>query len=179
MRRAYIGLGTNLGQRKTNLKEALIHLDRHEQMEVAQVSGIYETAPVGLLEQPDFLNVCAEVRTSLSPRELLEAMLQVERKLHRVRTIRWGPRTIDLDLLLLDHEVISEPQLTVPHPRMTERAFVLIPLAEIALDVVIPPTGRTVGEWLQVLGDKEGVRLHPHQWGPDLAIAKKGGVKKT
>lgn len=172
IRRAYIGLGTNLGRRRNNLEEALIRLDRYKGTEVVRVSRIYETAPVGLLEQPDFLNMCAEVKTSLSPGELLEAMLQVERELHRVRTIRWGPRTIDLDLLLLDDEVLAEPRLTVPHPRMTERAFVLIPLAEIAPDVIIPPTGRTVVQWVEALDNMEGVRLHPRQWGPEHSFCR-------
>ncbi|MDR6227080.1 2-amino-4-hydroxy-6-hydroxymethyldihydropteridine diphosphokinase [Desmospora profundinema] len=176
MTRAFIGLGTNLGERTANLKEALTRLDRQEGIRVVRVSRIYETKPVGLLEQPDFLNRCAEVETSLSPAELLAAMLRVERDLHRVRTIRWGPRTIDLDLLLMGDQVIREPSLTVPHPRMTERAFVLIPLKEIASDVVIPPTGRTVGQWAEEVPDRDHVRPISCDGQTEKNDSRRGGV---
>jgi 2-amino-4-hydroxy-6-hydroxymethyldihydropteridine diphosphokinase len=173
---ALIGLGSNLGQRMAHLEEALTRLDQVPGIQVTRVSRVYETAPVGIVQQPDFLNGCAAVQTSLSPFALLKALLQVERTLHRERTVRWGPRTIDLDLLLYGQQVIREPALTVPHPRMTERAFVLIPLREIAPDVMIPPTGRTVAQWATACPEQESVRLSSYQWQSEKFHLKRGGV---
>ena len=115
-------------------------------MEVRQVSSLYETAAVGVTDQPDFLNAVAEVATTLSAAALLDALLNLENLLGRKRTFRWGPRVIDLDLLLYGDEQITLPTLTVPHPRLSERAFVLVPLAEIAPDLVLPGDNRTVAE---------------------------------
>ena len=111
-----------------------------------QVSSLYKTAPVGMTEQPDFLNAVVEIQTTLPALELLGVLLHIEKKMGRVRTIRWGPRVIDLDLLLYGEQQIALPNLTVPHPRLRERAFVLVPLAEIAPGLVLPGDGRTAAE---------------------------------
>ncbi|MDI6908039.1 MAG: 2-amino-4-hydroxy-6-hydroxymethyldihydropteridine diphosphokinase [Thermoanaerobacterales bacterium] len=134
---AYIGLGTNLGDRRANLDRALALLDAAPGVRVSRVASIYETAPVGYTAQPDFLNTVAEVETALAPADLLAVMQRIEDELGRVRTVRWGPRTIDLDLLLYDDLTLDNPALTVPHPRMAERAFVLVPLAELIPDRIL------------------------------------------
>lgn len=141
-RRAYIGLGGNLGDPAVAMAAALKALDASAHTNVTAVSSLYRTPPWGKPDQPDFLNAAAAVETGLSARELLAFCLDVERKLKRVRTERWGPRTIDLDLLWFGGQAIAEEGLTVPHPRMAERAFVLVPLAEIAPGLMVD--GRTV-----------------------------------
>jgi 2-amino-4-hydroxy-6-hydroxymethyldihydropteridine diphosphokinase len=144
--RAYVGLGGNLGDRRSYLERALDLLDRDPEIRVADVSSFRDTEPVGYVDQPRFLNAVAAVETELGPRELLERMLAVERVLGRERAgPRYGPRTIDLDLLLYGDEQIAEPGLVVPHPRLAERAFVLEPLAELAPDLVLPD-GRRIAE---------------------------------
>jgi 2-amino-4-hydroxy-6-hydroxymethyldihydropteridine diphosphokinase len=137
MTRAYVGLGANLGDREATIRAAL-----HALPGVVAVSSLRETDPVGVVDQPRFLNGVAAVETDLSARELLEELLAIERELGRERRERWGPRTIDLDLLLYGEETIDEPGLTVPHPRLHERRFALEPLAELAPDAVIPGRGR-------------------------------------
>jgi 2-amino-4-hydroxy-6-hydroxymethyldihydropteridine diphosphokinase len=131
--RAYVGLGSNLGEREATLRDALARLDEVEGIDVVAVSSFRETDPVGKVDQPRFLNAAAAVETSLGPRELLDALLEVERSLGRDRSQeeRWGPRTIDLDLLLYGDETVDEPGLEIPHPRLAERAFVLEPLLEL------------------------------------------------
>ena len=141
---AYLGLGTNLGDRESYLAQALKELGGLPTMEIGAVSSIYETAPVGLTDQPDFLNLVVSVRTTLSPRELMDALLNIENKMGRVRTVRWGPRVIDLDLLLFGDVRVGVPGLSVPHPRLRERSFVLIPLAEIAPDLIFPGEKMTI-----------------------------------
>ena len=141
---AYLGLGTNLGDRESYLAQALKELAGLPTIEIGAVSSIYETAPVGLTDQPDFLNLVVSVRTTLSPRELMDALLHIENKMGRVRTVRWGPRVIDLDLLLFGDVRVEVPGLSVPHPRLRERSFVLIPLAEIAPDLILPGEKMTV-----------------------------------
>ncbi len=139
MARAYIGLGSNLGDREAALRDALDLLGGA----VVAVSSFRETDPVGYLDQPRFLNAAAELDTALEPRALLECLLAIELELGRTREgPRFGPRTIDLDLLLYDDEVIDEPGLVVPHPRLAERRFVLEPLAELDPDLVAPGLGR-------------------------------------
>ncbi|QKI80671.1 2-amino-4-hydroxy-6-hydroxymethyldihydropteridine diphosphokinase [Kroppenstedtia eburnea] len=154
---AHLGLGSNLGDRRLQLEEALRRLHRREGIQLTRLSSLYETAPVGFLDQPPFLNLCAEIRTTLSPAVLLRTLLQVEQELHRVRRVRWGPRTIDVDLLLYGDRILREERLTVPHPRMTERPFVLIPLAEIAGEIPVPGTGKTVHQWRAEMGTPEDV----------------------
>ena len=138
----YIGVGANLGDREGTIKAALERLSAQDEIEVVRVSSLRETDPVGYADQPRFLNGAAALETDLPPNELLERMLAVERELGRVRDgPRYGPRTIDLDLLLYGDAVVDEPGLQVPHPRMTERAFVLEPLAELDPELVIPGRG--------------------------------------
>ena len=139
MVRAYIGLGSNLGDREATLRRALDLLGD----EVVAVSSFRETEPVGYLDQPRFLNAAAALDTELAPRALLDRLLEVERELGRTREgPRFGPRTIDLDLLLYGDRTIDEPGLTVPHPRLAERLFVLEPLAELDPDLDVPGHGR-------------------------------------
>ena len=138
--RAYVGLGSNLGEREATLWKALEGLGATEGIEVVAVSSFRETDPVGVVDQPRFVNAAAALETSLRPRELLERLLDVERSLGRDRAVeeRWGPRTLDLDLLLYGGETIDEPGLEVPHPRLAERAFVLEPLLELDPDLRLP-----------------------------------------
>jgi 2-amino-4-hydroxy-6-hydroxymethyldihydropteridine diphosphokinase len=137
---AYVGLGSNLGDREATLRKALERLGREDGIAVVAVSSFRETDPVGHLEQPRFVNAAAALETSLGPAELLERLLDVERGLGRDRAVeeRWGPRTIDLDLLLYGDEEIDEPGLAVPHPRLAERAFVLEPLLELDPGLRLP-----------------------------------------
>jgi 2-amino-4-hydroxy-6-hydroxymethyldihydropteridine diphosphokinase len=139
--RAFVGLGANLGDRERTIREALRLLDAHEGVTVAAVSTLRETDPVGVVDQPRFLNGVAALDTALSPRALLDLLLDVERGLGRVRAERWGPRTIDLDLLLYGDEIVDEPGLTIPHPRLHERRFVLEPLTELAPELEVPGRG--------------------------------------
>lgn len=142
MARAYIGLGANLGDREAALRAALDGLAATPGVDVVAVSSFRETDPVGYLDQPRFLNGAAAVETELSPRELLDALLAVERALGRTRDgPRFGPRTIDLDLLVYGATVVDEPGLTVPHPRLHERRFALEPLAELDPELVLPGRG--------------------------------------
>ncbi len=142
MPRAYVGLGANLGEREAALRAALGALEATEGIDVVAVSTFRETDPVDYLDQPRFLNAAAALDTTLSPRELLDALLEVERSLGRTREgPRFGPRTIDLDLLLYGDESLEKPGLTVPHPRLHRRVFVLEPLAELDPGLVVPGHG--------------------------------------
>jgi 2-amino-4-hydroxy-6-hydroxymethyldihydropteridine diphosphokinase len=138
--RAYVGLGANLGDREATIRRAVELLAAEPGVEVAAVSTLRETDPVGYEDQPRFLNGAAALETTLSARALLSVLLSVERELGRDRSgeVRYGPRTIDLDLLLFGDEVLDEPGLTVPHPRLAERTFVLEPLAELDPGLVLP-----------------------------------------
>jgi 2-amino-4-hydroxy-6-hydroxymethyldihydropteridine diphosphokinase len=137
---AYVGLGSNLGDREATLREAVRLLAELDGVEVRAVSSLRETDPVGKLDQPRFVNAAVALETSLPARELLDRLLEVERALGRDRSVeeRWGPRTIDLDLLLYGEETIDVPGLQVPHPRLAERAFVLEPLLELAPELRLP-----------------------------------------
>ena len=147
--RAYIGLGGNLDDRVTYLERAAEALRDEPEIEVVAVSSFRETEPVGLREQPRFLNAAVAVETALSARDLLARLLAIERSLGRERTgPRFGPRTIDLDLLLYGEETIDEPGLTVPHPRLAERRFALEPLAELDSELALPD-GRRLSDLLE------------------------------
>jgi 2-amino-4-hydroxy-6-hydroxymethyldihydropteridine diphosphokinase len=148
--RAYVGLGSNLGEREATIRRGLDLLASDPGVELAAVSTLRDTDPVGHADQPRFLNGAAAVETTLSARELLSLLLAVERELGRDRSreVRFGPRTIDLDLLLYGDEVVDEPGLTVPHPRLAERAFVLEPLDELDPGLVLPD-GRPVRDLLR------------------------------
>jgi 2-amino-4-hydroxy-6-hydroxymethyldihydropteridine diphosphokinase len=140
--RAYIGLGANLGDREATMRAALELLSQVEGVQICAVSSFRETEPVGVLDQPRFLNAAAVVETTLGPRGLLDALLGVERALGRTREgPRFGPRTIDLDLLVYGDEIVDEAGLTVPHPRLHERAFALEPLHELEPELVVPGRG--------------------------------------
>ena len=142
MPRAYVGLGSNMGDRERMLWGAIHMLAFNPEVDVAAVSSLRETDPVGVVDQPRFLNAAVAVDTELGPRALLELLLSVERELGRTHECRrFGPRTIDLDLLLYGDEVVDEPDLTVPHPRLHERRFALEPLAELDPDLAVPGRG--------------------------------------
>lgn len=152
-RRAFLGLGSNLGDRLGYLQLAVDGLAASPGVRLVAVSPVYETAPVGGPEQPDYLNAVAEVETTLTARELLAVANAIEAEGERVRKERWGPRTLDVDVLLVGDERHDTPELTVPHPRMAERAFVLAPLSDLAPELVAIPDG----PWSDVR--RVGVRL--------------------
>ena len=133
MTRAFLGLGSNLGDRRQHLRDAVAAIP-----DVVAISRVYETAPVGGPDQGAYLNIVIRLETERSPRELLEICREREAAAQRVRTVRWGPRTLDVDVLWVDDHEILEPDLVVPHPRMFERAFVLMPLRDVAADLVPP-----------------------------------------
>lgn len=161
--RAWLGLGGNVGDPEAAMAAALRLLDARGDCKVIAVSGLFRTPPWGVTDQPDFLNACAAVETTLPARALLDACLQLETDHHRVRERRWGPRTIDIDILAYDGMTIDEEGLHVPHPRMTQRAFVLVPLAEIASGLVID--GLTVGERAEACDSTGMARLdRPKDW---------------
>jgi len=139
---AYVGLGANLGPREITLLRAVDLLAETEGVEVRAVSQLRETEPVGVVDQPLFLNGAVVLDTSLSPRELLHRLLEIERELGRVRDVRWGPRVVDLDLLVYGDRQINEPGLRVPHSRLHERRFALEPLAELDPELDVPGLGR-------------------------------------
>lgn len=148
---AYVGLGSNLGDREATLRRAIELLDAQEGISVVAVSSFRETDPVGYVDQPRFLNGACRLETDLAPVELLHRLLEIERELGRTRDgPRWGPRTLDLDLLLYGDEVMDTPELTVPHPRLAERAFALEPLAELDPELRLPD-GRRVADLLAEL----------------------------
>jgi 2-amino-4-hydroxy-6-hydroxymethyldihydropteridine diphosphokinase len=154
----YLGLGTNLGDREANLRQAIQRLEQIDGIELQEISDLYETSPVGYLDQPPFYNMVIRSTTTLSPRSLLEQVLQVENQLRRVRTIRFGPRSIDIDILLYEDRLVNEEDLQIPHPRMVERGFVLVPLFEIAGDLLIPGTNKTITQWIKQLPPTQTVK---------------------
>ena len=147
---AYVGIGANLGPREETLRRAVDLLGRADGVEVVGVSELRETDPVGVVDQPPFLNGAVSIDTPLSPRALLDRLLEIERSLGRVRGERWGPRVVDLDLLVYGNEMVDEPGLHVPHPHVHERRFALEPLAEINPELEIPVRG-TVSALLAAL----------------------------
>jgi 2-amino-4-hydroxy-6-hydroxymethyldihydropteridine diphosphokinase len=161
---AYLALGSNLGERLDTLRRAVDELDDMGGIDVVRTSSVFETDPVGP-PQPDFLNVVVSIQTTLEPRALLDAVRSIEQRLGRVRHERWGPRTIDIDILTYDRLVLDEPDLQVPHPRMHERAFVLVPLGELDADPPLPG-GRRLAEIELPPGDVLGVR----RFAPPLSV---------
>lgn len=161
---AYLGLGTNLGSREQNLSQALQSLANSPDLHIVRSSSIYETAPWGYTAQPSFLNCAVEVRTKLSPVELLALAKYIESDLGRQENFRYGPRLIDIDILLYGDETIhlSQPDLDIPHPRITERAFVLVPITEIAPEIIHPMLNVTLADLLEKVDRKEDINL----WSP-------------
>ena len=155
MYHVYLGLGTNLGQREENLNNAILGLG--EAVKITAVSSLYETAAWGITDQPDFLNLCIAGETDLAPYPLLEFVKGLEVRLGRKPEKRWGPRLIDIDIQLYEELIVRSLNLDVPHKGMTERATVLIPLAEIAPNLVHPLSGKTVSELVAAV-DTTGVR---------------------
>jgi 2-amino-4-hydroxy-6-hydroxymethyldihydropteridine diphosphokinase len=152
---AYIGIGSNVGDREVNCRKAIELLA--ESGKVVSVSSLYRTEPVGYHEQEDFINAVAKVETDRTPAELLTVCRAIEDRLGRKRSLRWGPRTADLDILLYGNQVVNQPGLSIPHPRMAVRKFVLIPLVEIAPDAVDPLLHRTAAQLLEELNDRHTV----------------------
>lgn len=138
----YVGLGANIGSREATLRRAVDLLGEAEGVDVLAVSELRETEPVGVVDQPPFVNGAVALETTRSPRDLLELLLETEQSLGRVRGERWGPRTVDLDLLVYGAEVVDEPGLRVPHPQLHERRFALEPLAELDPELEVPGRGR-------------------------------------
>jgi len=150
-----IALGSNLGDSQVILESAIRSLEQTPGITVQARSSWYKTAPVGGPSQPDYLNGCALLEVQLSPQKLLETLLGIEQDFGRVRQERWGARTLDLDVLLFDDLILETPDLQIPHPRMTQRAFVLVPLAEIAPDWVEPVSGVRISQLVQRLDCSE------------------------
>ncbi|WP_455385469.1 2-amino-4-hydroxy-6-hydroxymethyldihydropteridine diphosphokinase [Acidihalobacter prosperus] len=158
---AYVGLGSNLEQPEEQLLRALEELSRLPGTRLSASSGLYRNPPMGPVPQPDYVNAVAALETGLSPLELLDGLQAIEQAHGRVRIERWGPRTLDLDLLLYAERVIDEPRLQVPHPGLHERPFVLYPLAEIAPGLIIPGRG-SLAEWLAQCPSSGLARIDRH-----------------
>ncbi|MBM7663450.1 2-amino-4-hydroxy-6-hydroxymethyldihydropteridine diphosphokinase [Bacillus mesophilus] len=165
MNRVFIALGSNIEDRTTYLKAGISAIQEHD-IKLISYSSIYETDPVGYLEQESFLNMVIEVYTKKSPLQLLSSLQGVESQLGRNREIKWGPRTLDLDILLYNQENIETEDLIVPHPRMDERAFVIVPLIEIDQQLVI--RDKSILNIYEELSDREGVRLWKRRNGEDV-----------
>lgn len=160
MKTVYLSLGSNVGERDKNLATAIDALSNHG-VRVTRQSSIYETEPVDIERQQWFLNCVVEAETEFMPRQLLHALREIENAMGRRRLVRRGPRVIDLDILLFGSSTIQAPDLEVPHPRMMERRFVLVPLAEIAPEVRHPAANKNIAELLAGTGDKSTVRVWP------------------
>lgn len=154
----YLSLGSNLGDRIENVKNALQSLSSSDEIKVISSSSFYETEPMGVTDQPRYINAAAKIETSLTPRALLKEVKSLEKAMGRRETFRWGPRVIDIDILLFGDIVVSEKGLNIPHPAMEKRAFVMIPLSEIGSAARHPVTGRTIGEMASGLSSQGIIR---------------------
>jgi 2-amino-4-hydroxy-6-hydroxymethyldihydropteridine diphosphokinase len=156
--KVFVGLGSNLGERETMVRSALDELAKLPQTTLVRASSLYDTEPVGEVEQPNFLNAVAQLDTGLTARQLLWNLQLVEQRLGRARSQKWGPRTIDLDLLLYGNQIVDEPDLRVPHPEMAKRSFVLVPLIELDPLLVHPESGETLVALLARLDTRPPVK---------------------
>jgi 2-amino-4-hydroxy-6-hydroxymethyldihydropteridine diphosphokinase len=156
---AYVGLGSNMGDKEGNIRAALNMLAEISGVNISGVAPLYKTAPVGMEQQDWFLNTVAEISTGLDPMGLLHELQGIENRLGRTRTVHWGPRVIDLDLLLYGNDNIDIPGLKVPHPMLGERAFVLVPLSRLNSDLVLPGWGR-VAELAAEMSEKQQISLY-------------------
>lgn len=161
MRDVYLGIGSNIGDRQKNLKTAL-KLISEEIGQIRKISSVYETEPWGLTSQPFFLNQVLVVRTEIKPDDLLEKISRIEKNAGRKRKVKWGPRILDIDILLYDDLILKTENLIIPHPQITRRAFVLIPLLEIKPDLSDPLSGIQYKSYLRQIGEVRGItRLKP------------------
>lgn len=158
MSQAFIALGANLGDPAATIRAAFEALDKLPESRLLATSELYRTAPVGITEQPEFVNAAARIETGLAPEALLDALLAIEHRFGRIRAERNGPRTLDLDVLLYDDLVLDTPRLTLPHPRLHLRAFVLYPLADLAPDLALPGRG-SLAAWLPAVANQGICRL--------------------
>jgi 2-amino-4-hydroxy-6-hydroxymethyldihydropteridine diphosphokinase len=165
---AFIALGSNIGNRYDTITSAIKRLTSYAEIHLVNYSSIYETDPVGYEDQDLFLNMVIEIQTALSAMELLDLCLKTELEFGREREIKWGPRTIDLDILTFNQENIESEKLIVPHPRMLERAFVIIPLLEINQDSKLSKIDKLLEASLEELPNKEGVRIWKRKNGEDV-----------
>ena len=156
----YLSLGSNLGDREATIEKALLEIDQLESTQITRVSSIYDTDPVEVQDQPRFLNVVIEIESDIGPHQLLWNLKLIERRLGRVRAKRWGPRVIDIDILLHGDRVVDEPELTLPHPALADRAFVLIPLSEMVPDLPHPVLGERISELMDRLSDADHGSVH-------------------
>lgn len=165
--KVYLALGSNIGNRFCYLMFALEQLKLDKEISIISYSSVYETNPVGYVDQENFLNMVVEIKTSYTPLQLLKRTQVIEKNSGRVEGVRWGPRTLDLDILLFNNENINLESLKIPHPRMFTRGFVIIPLREVNADLYIPKINRTIEQVYQELSEKEGVRVWKKLYGED------------
>ncbi len=162
MEKVYLGLGTNLGQREETLEKAIHNLSLNSNIEILKISAVYETEAYGFKDQPDFLNLVLEAKTSLSPERLLIAAKSIEEQMGRKSRRHWGPREIDVDILAYENSVVCEDFLRVPHKELSKRRFVLVPFAEIASAFIPPDRNKSVRELLTLCLDTGRVRFYKH-----------------
>ncbi|KXZ39739.1 2-amino-4-hydroxy-6-hydroxymethyldihydropteridinediphosphokinase [Alkalithermobacter thermoalcaliphilus JW-YL-7 = DSM 7308] len=152
MHNVYLSIGTNVGDREKNINDAINYISQIEKTQILKISKVYETEPWGYTNQEKFLNICVKINTHLNPYELLDSCQMIEQYLKRERIIRWGPRTIDIDILIYDDIICEDERLTIPHPRMKERAFVLIPLLDIEPNLYVD--GKSIKDILSTLNEQ-------------------------
>jgi 2-amino-4-hydroxy-6-hydroxymethyldihydropteridine diphosphokinase len=157
---AYLSLGSNRGDRLQFLKQAIKEIEESDTISIKKISPVYETQPVGIESQDWFLNLVVEIQTSLDPISLLQYLLALEYRIGRKRKLKWGPREIDVDILLYDDRIVKADQLEIPHPQMHRRGFVLVPLSEIAPEVYHPVLRKTAKELLETCEDNSAVELY-------------------